>query len=80
MLRSKGITPSRNAVLHPFEIYEHDGEDILRAKLAALESYHLVSIIAAHGLSDEPVAVLEGQQKSALIEIIVAAVRVSFRR
>jgi hypothetical protein len=72
--------PSRNAVLHPFEVYEQDGEDILRAKLAALESYHLVSIIAAHGLSDEPVALLEAHSQASLIEIIVAAVRVSFRR
>ena len=46
--------PAETPFSNPFEIYEHDGENILRAKLAALESYHLVSIIAAHGLSDEP--------------------------
>ena len=66
---------SRTAVLDPFEVYEHNGEDMLRAKLAALESFHLVSIIAAHGLGDEPITVLERKPQSALIEIIVAAVR-----
>ena len=66
----------RHAVLDPFEVYENGGEDMLRGKLAALESYHLVSIIAAHGLSDEPLSVLEEQPQASLIEIIVAAVRV----
>ena len=67
---------NRHAVLDPYEVYENGGEEMLRAKLAALESYHLVSIIAAHELSDEPVAVLERQPPASLIEIIVAAVRV----
>lgn len=72
--------PSGNAVLDPFEVYEHGGEGMLRGKLAALESYHLVSIIAAYGLSDEPVSVIEVEAQASLIERIVAAVRASFRR
>jgi hypothetical protein len=70
----------RSAVLDPFEVYENGGEDMLRGKLAALESYHLVGIIAAHDLSDDPVSALERQPQASLIEMIVAAVRVSFRR
>ena len=71
---------SKSAVLDPFEVYEHGGEDMLRAKLAALESYHLASIIAAYDLSDQRISVLEAQPQASLIEVIVAAVRVSFRR
>jgi hypothetical protein len=70
------VQHGRHAVLDPYEVYENGGEDMLRAKLAALESYHLVSIIAAHELSDEPVAALEREPPASLIEIIVAAVRV----
>ena len=71
---------SRSAILDPFEVYENGGEEMLRGKLAALESFHLVRIIAAHDLSDEPVSALERQPQASLIEMIVAAVRVSFRR
>ena len=71
---------SKRAVLDPFDVYENGGEDMLRGKLAALESYHLVAIIAAHDLSDEPVSALERRSPASLIEMIVAAVRVAFRR
>ena len=72
--------PSKEAVLDPFEVYENGGEDMLRGKLAALESYHLIHIIVAHDLSDELISALETQPRASLTEMIVAAVRLSFRR
>jgi hypothetical protein len=71
---SEAEVPVTNATLDPFEVYEN-GEVMLRRKLAALEAWHLVNIIIAYSLSDEPRSTLEELSASSLIELIVGAVR-----
>jgi hypothetical protein len=66
--------PVTEAVLDPFAVYEN-GEVMLRRKLSALEGWHLVNIIVAYHLSEEPVSTLEERSALSLIEIIVRAVR-----
>jgi hypothetical protein len=69
-----GDAPVADAVLDPFSVYEK-GEVLLRNELAALASWHLVNIIIAYQLSDDPVSTLNRLPASSLIEIIVGAVR-----
>jgi hypothetical protein len=64
----------RDAILDPFEVYEH-GETMLRQKLGALAAWHLVNIVIAYRLSDEPIAVLNRMSAPALVEMIAAHVR-----
>jgi hypothetical protein len=66
--------PAPDPVLDPFAVYEH-GETLLRGKLAALAAWHLVNIIVAYDLSDEPISALERRSASTLVELIVSAVR-----
>jgi hypothetical protein len=66
--------PAAPAVLNPFSVYQK-GEDLLRRELGALSAWHLVNIIAAYGLSDEPLEVLNALPSPALIERIVSAMR-----
>lgn len=68
------VPPTANAVLDPFSVYEK-GEAILRQELGALSERHLVNIILAYRLSDEPVSVLNQTIAPALIELIVSRVR-----
>jgi len=63
-----------DAVLDPFSVYEK-GERILRQELSALAVWHLVNIIVAYELSDEPVATLNARPAAQLVELIVARVR-----
>jgi len=63
------------SVVVPLSIYERD-EDRLRAQLDALSPGHLVNIIAAYELSDEPAAALNRHSTAELIETIVQRVRV----
>ena len=63
-----------DAILDPFSVYEK-GETLLRKQLGALAAWHLVNIIRAYGLSDEPKSVLDELGQSTLIELIVAGVR-----
>jgi hypothetical protein len=63
-----------SAVLDPFAVYRR-GEVSLRSQLAALATWHLVNIIAAHDLSDEPRSTLERRSAPSLVELIVAGVR-----
>ena len=65
--------PRTESVLNPFSVYRK-GETVLRGQLAALAGWHLVNIIEAHGLSDQPRSDLERQSSAALIELIVARV------
>lgn len=65
---------SREAILDPFSLYEK-GEDLLRQELGALEAWHLVNIVIAYELSDEPISVLNRQPASQLVATIVGAVR-----
>jgi hypothetical protein len=67
-------TIGRDAILDPFAVYEH-GESMLRQKLGALAAWHLVNIVVAHRLSEEPIAVLNRMSGPALVEMIVAHVR-----
>ena len=64
---------SQPAVLNPFAVYER-GEVPLRRQLAALSAWHLVNIVTAYQLSDEPPAILSRLPPAALIEIIVSGV------
>jgi hypothetical protein len=68
-------TVHRDAVLDPFSVYEHGGEILLRRQLAALSSWHLVGIIEAYQLSDQPESVLAELTAPVLIEVIVTAVQ-----
>jgi hypothetical protein len=62
------------AILDPFSVYEK-GEALLRQELQALEAWHLVNIIIAYRLSDEPISVLNRLPASSLVHTIVGAVR-----
>jgi hypothetical protein len=66
--------PVTDAILDPFEVFRN-GEAMLRRKLTALHAPHLVNIIIAYNLSDEPVSTLDQLSASSLIEIIIGAVR-----
>ncbi len=66
--------PVQSAVLDPFSVYEK-GEALLRQELGALSAWHLVNIIRAYALSEEPVAVINRIPASALIDMIVVGVR-----
>ncbi len=66
--------PVADAILDPFSVYGK-GETLLRKELSALEAWHLVNIIIAYRLSDDPVSTLNRLPASSLIEIIVGAVR-----
>lgn len=68
------VPPATESVLNPFSVYRK-GEGLLRQQLAALAHWHLVNIIRAYALSHQPIDWLERQPPSALIELIVAAVR-----
>jgi len=77
LVARKGIS-SADAALDPFSVYEK-GEVILRQRLDALSSWHLVNIILAYELSAEPAAVLNKMSADALIELIVAHLRENTR-
>jgi hypothetical protein len=62
------------SVLDPFSIYAK-GEALLRAQLSALSAWHLVNIINAYELSDEPAVALNRLPAAELIDIIVSGVR-----
>jgi hypothetical protein len=66
--------PVKDAVLNPYSIYEK-GEALLRSQLAALSPWHLLNIIDAYELSDQPASVLSQTPAPVLIELIVASVR-----
>jgi hypothetical protein len=62
------------AVMNPFSVYQK-GEQLLRRQLAALSSWHLLNIIRAYDLSAQEPTILQQMSSTALIELIVAAVR-----
>jgi hypothetical protein len=66
--------PSASAVLNPFAVYEKS-EDLLQRQLGALSAWHLVNIIVAYRLSDEPLEVLNALPPANLIERIMTGVR-----
>ena len=68
--------PSATSVLNPFSVYRK-GEGLLRDQLHALSPWHLVNIVVAHRLSDIPVEDLNLMRAPELVELIVAAVRLS---
>jgi hypothetical protein len=67
-------SPAVDAVLDPFSVYEK-GEALLRQELSALSAYHLVNILLAYELTDQPVAVLNNMTADELAELIVRKVR-----
>jgi hypothetical protein len=77
-LRTKVEVPASvevpDAVLDQFAVYEN-GEAMLRKRLGALAAWHLVNIILAYDLSDEPKSTLDELPASSLIELIIATVR-----
>lgn len=66
--------PAAEAILDPFSVYEKS-ETLLRQELSALSPWHLVNIIRAYELSEEPIGALSGLSAPALIETIVSGVR-----
>jgi hypothetical protein len=66
--------PGADAILDPFSVYEKS-ESLLRQQLGALDAWHLVNIIVAYRLSDEPIPVLNRLPSASLVDAIVAAVR-----
>jgi hypothetical protein len=72
--------PPSDAILDPVAIYQKS-EGMLRQQLGALSNWHLVNIIRAYGLSEEPGPVLKQLSAPALISRIVAGCeRLSDRR
>jgi hypothetical protein len=69
-----GPAPRVEAILDPFSVFEK-GETLLRRELGALASWHLVNIVVAYQLSDEPMPVLNTLPAAPLVEMIVAGVR-----
>jgi hypothetical protein len=65
---------TQDAILDPFSVYDK-GERLLRQELSALAAWHLVNIVRAYDLSDEPPAVLNALSDAQLVEIIVRGVR-----
>jgi len=63
-----------HAVLDPFSVYAK-GEALLRQELSALSAWHLVNIVLAYELSDQPESVLTHLPQGALIDLIVSQVR-----
>jgi len=70
----RGPAPRVEAILDPFSVFEK-GETLLRRELGALATWHLVNIVAAYQLADEPLSVLNALPAAPLIEMIVAGVR-----
>jgi hypothetical protein len=69
------VATAPRAVLDPFAIYAK-GETLLRKELGALSQWHLVNIVSAFGLTDEPAERLNGLPVSTLIDLIVSSVQV----
>ena len=67
--------PVTEAVLNPFSVYRK-GEMLLRRQLAALSAWHLVNIVRAYDLSELDPTALNLMTPEALVELIVAAVRI----
>ena len=65
---------SGESALDPFSVYEK-GELLLRKQLGALSAWHLVNIVVAYDLSDEPVESLTQRSAGYLIDAIVRRVR-----
>ena len=65
---------SREAALDPFSVYAK-GEALLRKQLGALSSWHLVNIVLAYDLSDEPIESLNQRSGGYLIDAIIRGVR-----
>ncbi len=61
-------------MLNPFSVYRK-GETMLRRQLAAFSTWHLVSIIRAHDLSEQDAQSLDALSDAELVELIVGAVR-----
>jgi hypothetical protein len=72
--RSAPIEVGAESVLDPFSVYEK-GEALLRRQLGALSAWHLVNIVTAYGLSDEPTERLNHLPAAQLIDVIVTGVR-----
>jgi len=62
------------AVLDPFSVYEK-GEALLRKELGALSAWHLVNILKAYDLTEEPPSTLNVLPPGYLIDRIVEGVR-----
>lgn len=69
----RAVRGSRESALDPFSVYEK-GEQLLRKQLGALSAWHLVNIVLAYDLSEEPVDSLNQQSAGYLIDVIVRRV------
>jgi hypothetical protein len=71
---NQAVSRPATAVLNPFSVFEKS-EGILERELGALSARHLVNIIVAYRLSDEPLEVLKALPAASLIARIMTAVR-----
>jgi hypothetical protein len=71
---SEGAEAEARAILDVFSVYEK-GEALLRQELHALSAWHLVNILVAYHLSEQPVTMLNRLPQAALIDLIVTGVR-----
>lgn len=70
-----GVPQARpHAVLDPFSVYQK-GEALLRQELSALSPAHLTNIIAFYRLNDQPATELNRMPRTALVDLVVTAVR-----
>jgi len=69
-----GSSVEPRAILDPFSVYKK-GESLLRKELHALSAWHLVNIIVAYRLSEQPASFLNQVSQAALIDLIVTSVR-----
>ncbi|MEO5895981.1 MAG: hypothetical protein ABIS06_09795 [Vicinamibacterales bacterium] len=67
---------TNSSVLNPFSVYRK-GEAVLRDQLHALSAWHLVNILLDHELTEVRVEELNVMREDALIELIVANVRIA---
>ncbi|MCC7417271.1 MAG: hypothetical protein IT176_09015 [Acidobacteria bacterium] len=71
---ASGFAAAQQAALDPFEIFEREGEPVLRRRLSALAPWRLVRIIRTYGLASAS-AESEPLPRAALAERIIDAVR-----
>jgi hypothetical protein len=75
---ARGAPVRPHAVLDPFAVYRQ-GEETLRRELLALHPQHLRAVLLAYSLTEQDPAEVDGLDRIALAELILAAVRRSLR-
>jgi len=71
--RSTGASPAPS-IVDPFSLFEK-GETLLRQELQALAPRHIINVVKAYELSDQPESRLSRLSRSDLVDLIVVGVR-----